>query len=132
MGSTGLGSARLGQVSRRVSDIDAAVSWYRDTLGLMHLYTFGDLAFFDVAGTRLFLTATAEEGDEKGESILYFAADDIHETYAALSARGVVFTSAPLLIHRHDSGVEEWMAFFDDPDGHTLAVMSQTGIDLSS
>jgi hypothetical protein len=31
------------------------------------------------------------------------------------------------MIHKHGSGVEEWMAFFDDPDGHPLALMSQVG-----
>jgi DNA-binding CsgD family transcriptional regulator/catechol 2,3-dioxygenase-like lactoylglutathione lyase family enzyme len=127
-GSTmsGTGLARLGQVSRRVSDIEKAVAWYRDVLGLPHLYTFGDLAFFDLAGTRLFLTAIDEGAGETGESILYFAVDDIHEAHASLEGRGVVFTSAPHLIHRHDSGVEEWMAFFDDPDGRALGIMSQS------
>jgi hypothetical protein len=42
-----------------------------------------------------------------------------------LTARGVVFEGAPHLIHRHDSGMEEWMAFFSDPDAQPLAVMSQ-------
>jgi len=42
-----------------------------------------------------------------------------------LMARGVTFEAAPHLIHKHDSGVEEWMAFFPDPDGQLLALMSQ-------
>jgi len=29
------------------------------------------------------------------------------------------------MIHRHDSDIEEWMAFFDDPDGRPLAIMAQ-------
>lgn len=116
----------LGQVSRRVSDIDAAVAWYRDVLRLPHLYTFGDIAFFDLAGTRLFLSAVDEGAVETGESVLYFQVGDIHAACESLTGRGVTFTSAPHLIHRHDSGVEEWMAFFSDPDGHTLALMAQT------
>ena len=28
-------------------------------------------------------------------------------------------------VHRHGDGMEEWMAFFKDPDGRTLAIMSQ-------
>jgi hypothetical protein len=31
------------------------------------------------------------------------------------------------MIHRHESGVEEWMAFFEDVDGKALALMSQVG-----
>lgn len=119
---------RVGQISRRVSDIETAVAWYRDVLGLPHLYTFGDLAFFDLAGTRLFLTAAAEGPSEPGESVVYFRVDDIHTACAALTARGVAFLGAPHLIHRHESGVEEWMAFFQDPDGRTLALMAQTGV----
>lgn len=118
--------ASLGQVSRRVRDIDVAVSWYRDVLGLPHLYTYGDLAFFDLNGTRLFLSAADDGAGESGESVLYFRVEDIHAAHEALTAKGVVFLDAPHLIHRHDSGVEEWMAFFADPDGRTLAVMAQT------
>ncbi len=46
----------IGQISRRVKDIAAARSWYGDVLGLQHLYSSGDLAFFDCAGVRLFLS----------------------------------------------------------------------------
>ena len=116
----------IGQISHRVSDIDTAVAWYRDVLQLPHLYTYGDIAFFDVGGTRLFLSAVDEGADEKGESVLYFRVDDIRAAHASLVGRGVVFAGAPHLIHRHESGVEEWMAFFTDPDGHTLALMAQT------
>jgi hypothetical protein len=42
-------------------------------------------------------------------------------------ARGVKFTHAPHRIHRHADGTEEWMAFFEDPDGRPLALMSQVG-----
>lgn len=116
----------LGQVSRRVPDIESAVAWYRDVLGLPHLFTFGDLAFFDLAGTRLFLSAVDEGPSDEGESVLYFKVDDIHAGCELLMGRGVIFTGAPHLIHRHESGVEEWMAFFDDPEGRPLALMAQT------
>jgi DNA-binding CsgD family transcriptional regulator/catechol 2,3-dioxygenase-like lactoylglutathione lyase family enzyme len=112
----------IGQISRPVRDIQVAVHWYGEVLGLPHLYTFGDLAFFDCGGTRLFLSATEEAGEP---SVLYFRVDDITAAYDELRARGVIFEGAPHLIHKHDDGVEEWMAFFPDPDGHLLALMSQ-------
>jgi catechol 2,3-dioxygenase-like lactoylglutathione lyase family enzyme/DNA-binding CsgD family transcriptional regulator len=115
----------IGQVSRQVRDIRAAVAWYRDVLGLPHLYTFGDLAFFDCGGTRLFLTSRKEEGVPPGDSVLYFRTDDIEGAYRHLASRGVRFQGAPHMIHRHQSGMEEWMAFFEDPDGRPLALMSQ-------
>jgi DNA-binding CsgD family transcriptional regulator/catechol 2,3-dioxygenase-like lactoylglutathione lyase family enzyme len=117
---TALGA--IGQVSRSVKDIVAAEAWYRDVLGLPHLYTYGKLAFFDCAGTRLFLTEVATQ---PAESILYFRVADIHATVAALTARGAQFVSAPHLIHRHADGMEEWMAFFNDNEGRPLGLMSQ-------
>jgi DNA-binding CsgD family transcriptional regulator/catechol 2,3-dioxygenase-like lactoylglutathione lyase family enzyme len=100
----------LGQVARSVGDIQASERWYRDVLGLKHLYTFGTLAFFDCGGTRLMLS---QEKDGAGkESILYLRVADIVATHQLLTRRGVKFTHAPHMIHRHADGTEEWMAFF--------------------
>jgi catechol 2,3-dioxygenase-like lactoylglutathione lyase family enzyme len=112
---------RIGQVARSVSDTAASEQWYRDVLGLTHLYTFGTLAFFDIAGTRLMLS---QESGAAKESILYLKVADIGAAHRALAARGVKFTHAPHMIHRHADGTEEWMAFFEDPDGRPLALMS--------
>jgi catechol 2,3-dioxygenase-like lactoylglutathione lyase family enzyme len=116
----------IGQIARPVGDVARAVAWYRDVLGLTHLYTFGDLAFFDCGGVRLFLSAEDDGRIAAVEpSILYFRVPDIQAAYVVLGSRGVEFRGAPHLIHKHEDGVEEWMAFFDDPDGHPLALISQ-------
>jgi len=107
----------IGQISRSVTDIEAAVAWYRDVLGLTHLFTAGPLAFFDCGGTRLFLS----EGPVKPESILYFRVADIHAAHATLMTRGAHSVSVPHMIHRHDNGMEEWMAFYADPEAEVLA-----------
>lgn len=112
----------IGQISRSVRDIKQAEIWYRDVLGLPHLYTFGTLAFFDCGGTRLFLSQNEAAGPE---SILYLRVADIAVAYRELQARGIVFASAPHMIHKHGDGTEEWMAFFNDPDARPLAIMSQ-------
>jgi DNA-binding CsgD family transcriptional regulator/catechol 2,3-dioxygenase-like lactoylglutathione lyase family enzyme len=112
----------LAQIARSVRDIKEAEAWYRDTLGLPHLYTFGSLAFFDCGGTRLFLSAQPQPAPE---SILYLRVTDIRGAYAALQARGVEFSDVPHLVHRHADGTEEWMAHFTDPEGRPLAIMSQ-------
>ncbi len=113
----------LGQIARRVKDIAAARQWYGEVLGLKHLYSFGDLAFFDCGGTRLFLSQGASA--ELPESILYFRVPDIRSAHATLASRGIEFTHAPHMIHRHGDGTEEWMAFFADNDGRPLGIMSQ-------
>jgi catechol 2,3-dioxygenase-like lactoylglutathione lyase family enzyme len=112
----------LGQVSRKVKDIAAARAWYGETLGLTHLYSFGDLVFFDLGGTRLFLSQG--EGTEN-DSILYFRVPDVRTAHTELAARGIEFINAPHMIHRHEDGTAEWMAFFKDNDGRPLGIMSQ-------
>ena len=121
-GDVGLGA--VAQVSLHVRDIDRAVAFYRDTLGLSHLYSFGPLAFFDLSGLRLYLQAVSDDEWRPG-SILYFDVDDIAATYRALQARDVKTTGAPHLIHTHDDGVQEWMAFFEDSEGNALAALSR-------
>ena len=112
----------IGQIARSVKDIGAACAFYGEILGLPHLYTYGTLAFFDCGGVRLFLSQA--DGDA-ADSILYFRVGDVHATQARLEGKGVAFTHAPHMIHRHEDGTEEWMAFFSDNEGRPLAIMSQ-------
>ncbi len=119
---TQLTMGAIGQIARTVSNVEAARRWYGETLGLTHLYSFGNLAFFDCGGVRLFLS----EGDGgPAESILYFRVPDIRSAHAQLAAKGVEFSHAPHMIHRHEDGTEEWMAFFKDNEGRPLAIMAQ-------
>lgn len=113
----------LGQVARTTADHGAALAWYRDVLGLPELYSFGNLSFFDLGGVRLMLAE--EDSAGRGESILYLRVPDIHARLAALEARGVHFTHAPHMVHRHEDGTEEWMAFFEDNERRPLALMAQ-------
>jgi catechol 2,3-dioxygenase-like lactoylglutathione lyase family enzyme len=120
--TTDLKLGAVGQIARSVKNIAAARAWYGETLGLTHLYSFGNLAFFDCGGVRLFLS----EGDGgPSESILYFRVEDVRTAHEALAERGVEFTHAPHMIHKHDDGTEEWMAFFKDNEDRPLAIMAQ-------
>jgi catechol 2,3-dioxygenase-like lactoylglutathione lyase family enzyme len=120
---------QIAQVSLMVRDAQRAEAFYRDVLGLRHLFTFGDLLFFDAAGVRIYLHRK-EERDWQSGSILYFVCDDIDRTHEALAARGVRFTGAPHLVHTDEAtGLQEWMAFFEDGEGNTLALMSRVPAD---
>ncbi len=112
----------VGQIGRSVNDIAAARRWYGEVLGLPHLYFFGTLAFFRCGDVRRCLS----QGDGgTANSIIYFRVADVRASHATLTARGVVFINAPHMVHRHDDGSEEWMAFFKDIDGCPLAIMAQ-------
>lgn len=119
-----LASARLAQVAVTAHALDRATAFYRDTLGLTHLFSAPGMAFFDVAGVRLMVAIpTAPEFDHPS-SILYFQIADIDATHAALAARGVTFVRPPFLVAPmpdHDL----WMAFFRDSEGNTLALMAE-------
>jgi methylmalonyl-CoA/ethylmalonyl-CoA epimerase len=122
------GLAAIGQVSMRARDLDRAVRFYRDALGLRFLFTAPpQLAFFDCAGVRLMLGVPENaDGDHPG-SVLYFTVSDIQASHDALEARGVTFRQAPHLIARL-ADREVWMAFFEDTEGNTLALMAEPPI----
>lgn len=118
---------RLAQVSMLCRSAASTEVWYRDVLRLPHIFTFGDLVFFDMDGTRLYFREVPEDEFRKS-SILYFSVDDITAAAATLEERGVKFLGAPHMIYKDaDTGVEEWFSFFDDPDGNTLALLARAG-----
>jgi methylmalonyl-CoA/ethylmalonyl-CoA epimerase len=115
---------RLHQVALQATNLDAAVNFYRDVLGLRFIVRFDPpgLAFFDMGGFRLLLSATASG------ATLYFRVVDIDDAVKSLKKRGVSFLHPPAMIQRDETGefgkkgVEEWMAFFKDPSGNILAL----------
>ena len=123
--STTVSLGAIGQVSLAIRDVARAERFYGETLGLPHVFTFGDLAFFDAGGVRIYLHRK-DDADWQPGSILYFVVDDIHAAQESLAGRGVHFTGAPHVIYTDDdSGAEEWMTFFEDGEGNTLALMSR-------
>jgi catechol 2,3-dioxygenase-like lactoylglutathione lyase family enzyme len=121
-GSLNLGA--LGQVSLHVRDVARAERFYREVLGLPHIFTFGDLAFFDMDGTRLYVHRKDADEWQPG-SILYLRVDDIQSAWDELARRGVELKESPHVIFVHEDGLEEWMAFFADGEGNTLALIEQ-------
>jgi DNA-binding CsgD family transcriptional regulator/catechol 2,3-dioxygenase-like lactoylglutathione lyase family enzyme len=113
----------IAQIARSVQDIKQAEEWYKNVLGLPHLFTFGHLAFFDCDGTRLMLSQ--EANGAQPESILYLRVAEIAATYELFKSRGVEFINAPHMVHRHADGSEEWLSMFKDPEGRPLGIMAQ-------
>jgi methylmalonyl-CoA/ethylmalonyl-CoA epimerase len=125
MAEHGLGQARIGQIAIVVQDLDRAVAFYRDTLGMRFLFQAPPkLAFFDCGGVRLMLDVPEEEEFKHPASILYYKVEDIRATWAALRDRGVEFRDEPHMVARMPDH-ELWMTFFRDTEGNTLALMSE-------
>ena len=117
-----LNLSQIGQIGRPVSDVDRSEAFYEKVVGLRKLFRFGDLTFFDCAGVRLLLEK--DRGSIQPSGCIYFRCADIALAVAELEKRGAVFSSNPHLIARMDDH-DLWMAFFNDPDGHTLALMQE-------
>ena len=121
------GLARVHQISMRVHDVDRAVDFYRDALGLTFLFAAPPrLAFFDCGGVRLMLS-TPEPGFDHPGSVVYFGVDDIQHTHETLTSRGVTFKTPPHKIATL-ADREVWLADFSDTEGNTLALMSEPRI----
>lgn len=117
------GLAVIGQIGITVTDVDRAVAFYRDVLGMKLLFQFPGMGFFDCAGIRLMLSKR-ERPAESYSSILYFRVDDIQASFRDLAARGVKFEGDPHLVARMPDH-ELWMAFFRDSENNLLALMSE-------
>lgn len=129
---TATGLSRIGQIAVIAKDFDRAVSFYRDTLQMKLLFTAPPtappkLAFFDCDGVRLLVDVPEDKEFANHSSVIYFAVDDIQQMYQTLMSRGVVFRDGPHLIARL-ADREVWMAFFDDTEGNTLALMAEPRI----
>ncbi len=116
----------IGQIAVPVKDIDRAISFYRDVLGMHFLFQAPPgLGFFDCNGVRLMLDAPAKaNAAENFSSIIYYEVADIQSAYTALMGRGVSFEQKPEFV-AHMPDHDLWMAFFRDPDSNLLALMSE-------
>ena len=119
-----IGLSAIGQIAVNVRDLDRAVAFYRDALGLPFLFQAPALAFFDCAGVRLMLGLPEQAAHDHPSSILYFTVPDLRLAYDTLAARGVAFIDEPHLIARMPDH-ELWMAFFTDTEGNTHGLMSE-------
>ena len=118
-----LRDTRIGQIAIVCKDVARARHFYRDTLGLTHLFDAGPtLSFLEIGGVRLMLSRP--EGEASGTSVLYFFVADIQATTSELTAKGVRFLREPHMIAKL-SDHELWLAFFKDSEGNTLALMSE-------
>ena len=119
-----LDSSHIGQIGIGVGDVDRSERFYEGVLGLRKLFRFGDLSFFDCAGVRLLIEKAHDPLKVSHSSTIYLRCADIALAVNELRGRGVVFDGEPHLIARMDDH-DLWMAFFRDPDGHSLALMHE-------
>jgi methylmalonyl-CoA/ethylmalonyl-CoA epimerase len=122
---TNISLGKIGQISVNVHDLERATAFYKDTLGVKHLFSVPPrMAFFDCDGIRLMLAIPERPDLDHPSSILYFKVPDIEAAYAALTKRGARFEGKPILVapmETHDL----WLAEFRDSENNVLALMCE-------
>src|SRR4051812_16163503 len=102
---------RLGQVALTVHDVARSVAFYRDLVGLPFLFSAGPtLAFLDIGGTRLMLSAPEGDFVAGSSTVLYLSVTELEAEYRSLSGRGVSFVDEPHLVAKMPDH-ELWMCF---------------------
>jgi len=115
---------QIGQIAINVHDLERAIAFYRDQLGMSHLFTVPKMAFFNCSGLRLMLAVPEKAEFDHPSSIIYFKVENMQSAHGTLAARGVPFEQPPHLVAKmpdHDL----WLAFFHDSENNLLALMSE-------
>lgn len=106
---------KLNYVIKYVADMDKAVVFYRDRLGLELRFQSAHWTEFATGETTLALHAASDE-HPAGHASLGFGVDDIDAFYASAQSDGVEFTSEPTETFGHR------IAKFKDSEGAECSV----------
>jgi predicted enzyme related to lactoylglutathione lyase len=115
----------IGQIAITVSDVEKALSFYRDVLGLTFLFCPGpNLAFLAAGPVRIMLSTPQGAGSVGANSILYFKVTGIESAHAAIVEKGAANERAPQMAARLPDH-ELWIGFVRDPDGNLVGLMEE-------
>ena len=116
---------QIGQIFVNVKDLERAIAFYRDILGMTFLFQAPpNMAFFDCGGIRLMLGIADRADLDHPASIIYYKVEDIERIYETFKARGVEFIVKPHLVAPMPI-YDLWLADFKDSEGNFLALMSE-------
>jgi len=106
---------RLNYAIKFVSDMDQAVAFYRDTLGLSPTFQSPFWSEFDTGETKLALHPASDE-NPAGSVQLGLGTENLDRFHASAQANGITFTSPPTDMH----GTR--IARFRDLDGAEISI----------
>ena len=119
------GLSTILQIAVNAHDLDRAINFYRDRLGMKLLFSVPPrMAFFDCDGVRLMLSLPEKPEFDHASSVLYFKVDDIQQATQTLTDRGVHFEEQPIMIANMGT-YDLWLASFRDSENNILALMSE-------
>ena len=115
---------KIGQIGIPIKNLDRAIAFYKEQLGLPLLFNTDSMAFFDCDGVRLLLSIPENEQFAHPSSVIYFQVNDIREKYEKLLANGVSFVDEPHVVAKIGQ-TETWMTFFKDTEDNVMAFISE-------
>jgi len=115
----------IGQLAITVENVETALGFYRDILGLQFLFAPNEnLAFLQCGSTRIMLSTPQGAGEVGKNSILYFKVTEIENYYDAVVGNGATEERKPQLAAKMPDH-ELWIGFLKDPDGNLVALMEE-------
>ncbi|MBP0724960.1 VOC family protein [Bacillus sp. RG28] len=118
---------KIGQIGLPIKDLESAISFYKDLIGLQLLFNTDNMAFFECNGVRLLLSLPEKEEFAHSSSVIYFQVENIKEKYEELKSKGVLFIDEPHIVAKMGN-TETWMTFFKDSEENIHALMSEVQI----
>jgi methylmalonyl-CoA/ethylmalonyl-CoA epimerase len=115
---------KIGQIGVPVQNIERAIPFYKDLLGLPLLFNTETMAFFDCDGVRLLLSLPEKKQFAHSSSVIYFQVEDIKAKFEELLTRGVSFVDEPHVVAKMGT-TETWMTFFRDSEDNIHAFISE-------
>lgn len=118
---------KIGQIGVPVKDLNRALNFYKEKLGLLLLFNTDNMAFFICNGIRLMLTLPERDEFAISSSVIYFEVNNIKDTYEYLLGKEVMFIDEPHVVAKMGQ-IETWMVFFKDTEDNTHALMSEVQV----
>lgn len=118
---------KIGQIAVPIKNVESAIEFYKEVLGLTLLFQTENMAFFDCNGQRLLLSLPEKGEFANSSSVIYFQVEDIKKSVGKLIEKGVSFIDQPHVVAKMEN-TETWMTFFKDTEGNTHALMCEVQI----
>ncbi|POZ54507.1 Metallothiol transferase FosB [Lysinibacillus sphaericus] len=118
---------KIGQIGVPVKDLNRALNFYKEKLGLSLLFNTDNMAFFICNGIWLMLTLPERDEFAISSSVIYFEVNNIKDTYEYLLGKEVMFIDEPHVVAKMGQ-IETWMVFFKDTEDNTHALMSEVQV----
>ena len=118
---------KIGQIAVPIKNVESAIEFYKEVLGLPLLFHTENMAFFDCNGQRLLLSLPEKDEFANSSSVIYFQVEDIKKSVEKLLEKGVSFIDQPHVVAKMGN-TETWMTFFKDTEGNTHALMCEVQV----